>query len=111
MRRLLTHLQANIKDKVLSLGKNELELDYKEQILSYILKKDKTSFNEIRKIVAENDIKDFTSLYRYLFDSIEVLPEKYRENTILNLAKYQFQNNFSIDKEINFCACIIEILK
>lgn len=110
MRRLLNHIQTNIVDSVLKIKENSLDLDYKEEILAQLMSPTKSTFKEIRKIIAENDIRDFSSLYRCIFDAIEVLPEKSRENTILNIAKYQHMDNFKVDKEINFCAFILEII-
>lgn len=111
LRKILNYIQTNSKDKELLFNLNQIDLNYKEQILHHLIDKNKSSFTEIRKIILENNSTDFNNLYRFLFNSCEILPEKSREDFIILLAKYQYQNVFAVDKEINFMGCISEILK
>tara|TARA_B100000035_G_scaffold138544_1_gene118072 strand:- start:1250 stop:2197 length:948 start_codon:yes stop_codon:yes gene_type:complete len=65
----------------------------------------------MRKWVAQNSDNDFNTLYRKLFDALE----KRLEPTsipacVLVIADFQYKGAFAMDSEINFVACLTEIM-
>lgn len=68
------------------------------------------NFSGMRKWVAESDM-DTTEFFRAFFDKAE---DYIKANSIpvlvLHLAKYQYQNAFAADPEINLTACLTEVM-
>ena len=68
-------------------------------------------FYEIRKWVGENIDRDTASLFRKLYDMSQTyLTEDSVPQLVLLLAKYQYQDAFVADHEINVMACLTEIM-
>lgn len=66
--------------------------------------------NSIRQIVADAGIRDFTELYRLLYDKVtDYAPSKIPQ-TILAIAEGQYRDAFVVDKEICFIATLYNIL-
>lgn len=76
------------------------------KIIGYV--KDK-NFQSMRRWVAETDM-DSTEFFRAFYDKCEqyVKPDTI-PILVLHLAKYQYQNAFAADPEINLMACLTEI--
>lgn len=65
---------------------------------------------EIRQVVADAGIRDYTELFRMLYDKVEdYAPDKIPQ-AILAIAEGQYRDAFAIDKEINFIATVYNIL-
>ena len=77
---------------------------YTEQIISEAKSKKKTSFNAIRQIIANNDINDFTGLYKSLHNDFSS-----PEATII-IEEYLFHSTTIPDKEICFMGCVAKLL-
>jgi DNA polymerase III delta prime subunit len=77
------------------------------KLISYL--KDR-NFSAMRKWVAESDM-DTTEFFRAFFDKAEdyIKPDSIPV-LVLHLAKYQYQNAFAADPEINLTACLTEIM-
>ena len=72
--------------------------------------KDK-NWSGMRKWVGENSDNDFNTLYRKVFNSLEVkLEPSSIPDAVLIIADYQYKSAFSMDSEINFVACLTEIM-
>lgn len=115
IRRCINNAQMQSSDGVLEIDKQSIvESDYKLKLLE-LLKKANTSrakdtFNEIRKLVANNNIRDFTDCYRFLYDNIDEFAVGNVGQVILVLADAQESDALVVDKEINFMSAIIKIL-
>lgn len=71
----------------------------------------KTIFTKIRQIIADSKIRQFTEVYRYLFEHLDgYVPDGKRGMVILSIADYQYKDAFVVDKEINIMALIVNIL-
>ena len=81
-----------------------IDNNYIEQIIDEIKSKKKTAFNSIRQIIADNNLNDFTGLYKSLHDHYSS-----PEATII-IEEYLFHNTTISDKEICFMACISKLL-
>jgi len=103
LRRAINILQSNsIKGKLILT--EVIDNNYTEQIIDEIKSKKKTAFNSIRQIIADNNINDFTGLYKSLHDHYSS-----PEATII-IEEYLFHNTTIADKEICFMACISKLL-
>lgn len=71
--------------------------------------KDK-NFTSVRKWIAESDM-DTNEFFRAFYDKAEnyITPASI-PMLVLHLAKYQYQNAFAADPEINLVACVTEIM-
>ena len=70
----------------------------------------KQQFTEIRQIIADSKVKDFTPLYRSLYDEIDNYASGKVGQTILNIADGQYKDSMVVDKEINVMAMMLNIL-
>ena len=72
--------------------------------------KDK-KWSDMRKWVGQNSDNDFNTLYRKVFNSLESKLEPSSVTAaVLIIADYQYKSAFSMDSEINFVACLTEIM-
>ena len=69
------------------------------------------NYPEVRKWVVSNLDNDANIIFRKIYDSLytSVVPSTIPA-AVLILAKYQYQNGFCVDPEINILACLTEIM-
>ena len=109
MRRILNELQAysatgNIDSGILD---NLIENNIK-QLLALMKAK---NFTALRKWVADNADMDSSELYKILYDvASTVIVPKTIPILVVILAKYQYQDSFVANKQINTAACLVEIM-
>lgn len=87
----------------------DLSKDYIKEIINVFEKPSKlisSDIKTIRQIIVDNDVRDFTEIYKLLYEKYLDKPE-----IIVLLAEYQYKQAFVTDKEINFCANCIKILE
>lgn len=93
---------------------NIIESDFRLKIIELLKNstKYKNTFNEIRQFIANNSVKDFADIYSLLYEKVDEYSttDKISSN-ILAIADGQFRDSVVVDKEINFMATIINILK
>ena len=81
--------------------------DSLKKLIDYM--KDK-NFTAVRKWVAESDM-DTNEFFRAFYDKAEnYIASGSVPMLVLHLAKYQYQNAFAADPEINLVACLTEIM-
>lgn len=103
VRRALNVLQSSInKGKLMS--KNITDANYINQIIVEIKSGKKQAFNNIRQIIADNSISDFTGIYKELHNAYST-----PEATII-IEEYLFHSTTIPDKEICFCGCVSKLL-
>ena len=72
---------------------------------------EKKNWTAMRKWVAQNSDNDFNGLYRKVFDALEQrLEPSSIPAAVLFIADYQYKAAFAMDSEINFTACLTEIM-
>lgn len=77
-------------------------------LISYL--KDK-NFSEMRKWVVANSDVEPHRIMRKIYDGLsDYLKPESIPQTIVTLARYQYQAGFVPDQEINLCACLTEIM-
>jgi DNA polymerase III delta prime subunit len=108
-RRILNELQrysvSGVIDKGILSNVTDVQLDALVQGL-----KDK-DFGSVRKWVTNNSDQDTSILFRKIYDSMyEHMKPNSIPQAVIILAKYQYQNAFCSDREINFMACLVELM-
>ncbi len=110
IRSIIKCLQSNVKDKKLIY--NRKNINYHNDILNILKSPNTKSWKEIRQIVADNNVKDFLPLMRFLYDNMEEYSKdsSLAQITIL-LDEYMWRSSSMPDKEINVMALMSGILK
>ena len=69
------------------------------------------NWSGMRKWVGQNSDNDFNTLYRKVFNTLESRLDKASiPACVLIIADYQYKAAFAMDSEINFTACLTEIM-
>jgi replication factor C small subunit len=88
-----------------------IQNDYKLQVLDILKTQDKkNSFKNIRQVLADSKITDFSDLFRLLFDTVDDWGRGHIAECILTLSQYQQSDAVVVDKEINIMAMFVEII-
>jgi DNA polymerase III delta prime subunit len=86
----------------------DLRLKTVDTLMSSLPLKEKV--NQIRQFVADQQIQDFTEMFRVLYDYVEdYAPTKVPE-TIIAIAEGQYRSAFVPDQELNFIGTLYTIL-
>lgn len=70
----------------------------------------KDKITEVRKIVADAQIQDYTELYQLLYEHVEVYAPTKIPQAVIAIAEGQFRDGQVPDREINFVATLYTIL-
>jgi replication factor C small subunit len=113
IRKIINTAQLQTRDGKLQVSVDELigqdvKLKVVDVLTSNLTLKDKVG--EIRKIVADAQIQDFTELYRVLFDYVEQYAPNKISQAIIAIGDGQFRDGQVVDKEICFIATLYTIL-
>ena len=113
IRRVLNAAQRQVVNGKLKIDETStVQANYTENVVD-VLKKGgdmKQQFTEIRQIIADSKVKDFTPLYRTLYDEVDSYASGKVGQTILNIADGQYKDSMVVDKEINVMAMMLNIL-
>ena len=113
IRRILNSCQRQVVNGELKVDKQSLiEANYMEKVLELLKSKPdkKQLFTSVRQIIADSQVKDFTALYRFLFDHLDDFATVHIAGVILILAEAQYQDSFVTDKEINVMSAFVKII-
>jgi replication factor C small subunit len=113
IRKIINTAQLQTRDGKLHVSIEELigqdvKLKIIDVMTSNLPLKDKV--NDVRKIVADAQITDFTELYRLLYDYVDSYAPNKIPHTVIAIADGQFKDGQVPDKEINFMATLYNIL-
>lgn len=113
IRKIINTAQLQTQSGVLQISEEELiNQDAKLKILDLLTSnlpvKDKA--NQIRQTVADSGIRDFTELYRTLYENVDLYAPSKVPQVIIAIAEGQYRDNFVPDKEICFVATLYNIL-
>ena len=114
VRKIINTAQMFSKSGKLELDDQQLiGSDLKIKILEHLLSNaDKMKkFKEIRTLVHQNGLKDFSEVYSYLYEKLDAFNEQIQPIIILAIADAQAKASFVVDQEINFAACIWKIME
>lgn len=105
IRKTINSIQSCIKSSKLNIeGKSFTKSNYVKEIVDLTFNKTKDSFTKIRQIIADNGVKDFSEIYRALYDHTSDASQ------IIIIAEGTHNSVNSPDREITFCATICKLL-
>lgn len=104
IRKILNTVQLHTREKKF---KYEAPVDVLKEVREAIKEK---NLRGIREVVSENK-PDFVILFRGLFDSIGEMEIRARASSAITIAEYLFRDSMIADREINFAACCLELMK
>ena len=112
IRRVINGSQRQVVNSKLVIDENTItQSDYKTKVLDIIKTQDKkNSFQNIRQLLADSKVTDFSDLFRLLFDTVDDWGKGHIAECILILSKYQQSDAVVVDKEINVMAMFVEII-
>ena len=110
IRRVINSAQRQVVDGNLKIDTSSvIQNDYKIQLLDKLSSGSKLT--EIRQLIADNSISDYSELYKLLYDEIETYSNGKVAECILAIAEGQYQDVNVVDKEINFMSTIVKIMR
>jgi len=110
IRRVINSAQRQIIDGKLKIDTSSvIQNNYKLQLLEMLSNGSK--LNDIRKLIADNSISDYSELFRLLYDEVDNYGNGKQAECIMNIAEAQYQDVHVVDKEINFMSLIIRLLR
>lgn len=113
IRRVINTTQRCVIGGVLKLDESTLvEHNYLSSILDVLKsnKNKKEKFDGIRQLLADNHVRDFNQLFRYLYDNVDTFSNGFVSTIILIIAESQYKDSFVVDHEINAMAMFIQII-
>ena len=112
IRRVINGAQRQVVNGKLVIDENTItQNDYKTKVLEILTTQDKkSSFQNIRQLLADSKVSDFSDLFRLLFDTIDDWAIGHIAECILILSKYQQSDAVVVDKEINIMSMFVEII-
>ena len=112
VRRVINGAQRQVVNGNLVIDENTItQNDYKTKVLEILTTQDKkSSFQNIRQLLADSKVTDFSDLFRLMFDTIDDWGTGHIAECILILSKYQQSDAVVVDKEINVMAMFVEII-
>ena len=115
IRKVINTAQLFSKNGKLTLDVEQLiGSDVKLNMMSTLLESGQSILNRfkaIREMIHANGIRDFSEFYNFVYENLDKFSEDIQPMIILQLADAQHRDAFVVDKEINFSACIYNILK
>ena len=109
IRRVINSSQRQVVDNKLVVDVSSIiQNDYKVQLLEKLT--DGAPFKDVRQLIADNSISDYSELYRLLYDEVETYSNGKIAECIMTIAESQYKDVMVVDKEINFMSLIIELI-
>ena len=108
IRRVINSAQRQVVDGKLVIDVSSvIQNNYKLQLIEQLSGSSK--INDIRQLIADNSVSDYSELYRLLYDEVSEYSKGHEAECILAIAEGQYQDVNVVDKEINFMSTIIKI--
>jgi replication factor C small subunit len=110
IRRVINSAQRQVVEGSIKIDTSSvIQNNYKLQLLEMLSSNAK--LNDIRKLIADNSISDYSEIYRLLYDEVDNYGKGKQAECIMNIAEAQYQDVNVVDKEINFMSLIIRLLR
>lgn len=113
IRRILNSCQRQVVNGVLKIDKQSIiESNYMDKITDMLAARPdrKQLFTNIRQLIADSGVKDFTALYKHLYDNLDSYATGHIAGVILILAESQYKDSFVVDREIHIMSMFIQII-
>lgn len=114
IRKIINEAQLNTTNDQLKLDVDEIVSgDIKLRIIETLSSKEspKKKFQNIRQMIADANIRDFSDFYELLYSRVNEYAPTHISQVILHIAEGQKWDSQVVNKEINFCAMMINILQ
>lgn len=109
VRSILKTLQQCSKDNKLVVDK--IDDDWTKQLVQILSKREKNAWYQIRQLVADAQVDDFQTAYRYMFEHLTEFSYGNDAQLSVILDDFIWRAGVVPDKEINFAACIAKVLE
>lgn len=88
------------------------DVDFMNTVVNKLIniKDSKKTFNDIRQIIADSNVSDFTELYTYLYERIDDYAVGNKAQVILIIAEHQFKESFVVNKTITVMSMFVELI-
>lgn len=113
LRRVINSCQRQVINGKLTVDKQSLvEANYMYKILDILKTVDskKDCFNQVRQLLADSKVKDYTHLYRFLYDEVDQFATGHIGPVILLIGEGAYIDVSVVDKEINVMTMFIKII-
>ena len=108
VRSIIKVLQSNIKGSNLVI--TVLDDNWCKPLVEILKKRDKNAWYQVRQLVADSQVDDFQTAYRYMFDNLSEFSYGHDAELSVILDDFIWRAGVVPDKEINAMACIAKIL-
>lgn len=88
-----------------------IAFSYLRNIVDILKSPGKDAWQNIRQIIVDSNITDFTEVFKYLYNTADEFAAKGYEEVIFAISQAQYQQYFVPDKEINAAEMFLKILK
>ena len=109
IRSIIKNLQAGTKDNQFKFTVSST--DWLNKLVTMLASRDKKAWYDIRQLVADTQVDDFQTAYRFLFDNLEKYSYGHDAEISVVLDDFIWRAGVVPDKEINFSAAIAKILE
>ena len=109
IRSVIKVLQSNVRDSKLTV--TTLDDNWTKQLIQILIKRDKNAWYQVRQLVADAQVDDFQTAYRYMFDHMTEFSYGNDAQLSVILDDFIWRSSVVPDKEINFSAAIAKILE
>jgi replication factor C small subunit len=108
VRSIIKVLQSNVKDSKLTI--TTLDDNWCKQLVQILNKRDKNAWYQVRQLVADAQVDDFQTAFRYMFEHLSEFSYGHDAELSIILDDFIWRAGVVPDKEINFAAAIAKIL-
>ena len=109
VRSIIKTLQQNVKDSKLTI--TAIDDNWCKPLVEILKKRDKNAWYQVRQLVADAQVDDFQTAYRYMFDNLSEFSYGNDAQLSVILDDFIWRAGVVPDKEINAMACIAKILE
>lgn len=109
IRSVIKVLQSNIKESKLVV--TALDDNWTKQLVQILSKREKNAWYQVRQLVADAQVDDFQTAYRYMFEHLTEFSYGNDAQLSVILDDFIWRAGVVPDKEINAMACIAKILE
>ena len=109
VRSIIKTLQQNTRDNKLTI--TTIDDNWCKPLVEILKKRDSKAWYQVRQLVADSQVDDFQTAYRYMFDHMTEFSYGNDAQLSVILDDFIWRAGVVPDKEINFAACIAKVLE
>lgn len=109
VRSIIKNLQAGTKDNKFTFTVSST--DWLKKLVEILMKPTKSSWVEMRQIIADAQVDDYQPLIEHLFENVEKYGKGFEAEIIIELDEAQYRSRMVPDKEISTAALLSKLLQ